>query len=59
MVVKSYNEEDSILVERFYESVVYTVEFMPQTLISCKIKPSKDSVLDFQVLLGTFVESAP
>lgn len=58
MVVKSYNEEDSILVERFYESVVYTVEFMPQTL-SCKIKPSKDSVLDFQVLLGTFVESAP
>ena len=33
MVVKSYNEEDSILVESFYKSVVYTVEFIPQTLI--------------------------
>lgn len=26
---------------------------------SCKIKLSKDSVLDFQILLGTFLESAP
>ena len=33
MVVKSYNEEDSIPVERFYKSVVYSVEFKPQTLI--------------------------
>lgn len=33
MVVKSYNEEDSTPVERFYKSVVYSVEFKPQTLI--------------------------